>query len=428
MKCEHCGMESRWNDAFRAAPKSCSRRTKLLCPLCWEKRNDKAYKTFFWGPLLIVVPGVFFSIVFPNLTLGALFLSLFAIQVFSLFSTAFHELGHAVAAKLVGWRNFLIEVGNGRVVYEFRLWGSRWQFRAVPVASGCAYVGTLETPWYRLKHSVIFSGGPLANALLIVVALALSPAEDVLNGTVFDHFSPTKMLLLVNAVMLIWSLWPREFRTQYGKGHSDGLGLWKAWSRPKSEIPEIPWNYYYMEGHELRHARHYSQAQHRVEEGLRRFPGNCYLEILAAAVQFDLKDYAAARTSYLRLMERFGESEEMRATFLNNVACADLRLRDSNLLEEADNNSRIALEKAPSSAHFKGTRGCVFIERGSLDEGTKLLLEVLREHREKTDKAACACYIGVAERLRGNVPESKRFFDLARALDPQCVLLDRELK
>ncbi len=58
---------------------------------------------------------------------------------------------------------------------------------------------------------------------------------------------------------------------------------------------------------QLKPILHYSQARTPVEEGLKRFPGNIYLEMMAATIRFDLKDYAEARTSCIRLLERFGE-------------------------------------------------------------------------------------------------------------------------
>jgi tetratricopeptide (TPR) repeat protein len=257
--------------------------------------------------------------------------------------------------------------------------------------------------------------------------LSAWPLDNVFSGTAFDHFTPLKMLLFVNATMLVWSLWPRERKSQYGKLPSDGLGLWRAWRRPQSEIAAIPWNYYYMESQEMRCARDYLQAQKWIEEGLERFPGNFYLEMLAASILFHLKDYAEARKSYFRLLERFSEPEELRYTFFNNIACVDLQLRHPELLEEADNYSRTALEKIPWNIFFKETRGSVLVERGALDEGTKLLLEALGGHHERRDRASSACYLAIAERARGDLAESRRFFAIARGLDPQCDLLEREL-
>jgi hypothetical protein len=56
----------------------------------------------------------------------------------------------------------------------------------------------------------------------------------------------------------------------------------------------------------------------------------------------------------------------------------------------------------------------------------RLLNDALQNHPEKMGEALNACCIGIAEARRGNPLASRQYFDRARRLDPDCVLLGRE--
>ena len=48
-------------------------------------------------------------------------LNVFVFQLFLFISTVLHELGHAIAGRSCGMRVFGIEIGKGRIVYEFHV-------------------------------------------------------------------------------------------------------------------------------------------------------------------------------------------------------------------------------------------------------------------------------------------------------------------
>ena len=50
----------------------------------------------------------------------------------------------------------------------------------------------------------------------------------------------------------------------------------------------------------------------------------------------------------------------------------------------------------------------------------------MKNNPENYGQALNACYIGIAEARRGNPTESRNYFAIARRLDPDCILLDRE--
>ena len=149
---------------------------------------------------------------------------------------------------------------------------------------------------------------------------------------------------------------------------------------------------------------------------------------MRASNLLELKQYREARRIYVQLLGRLAGYPEVRTTLFNNIAYADLLIDDPGLLWEADACSREAYSRTPWVVYVKGTRGSVLVELGDYDEGLKLLQDAFGNHPEKHGQALNACYIAIGECRRGNVIEGHNYFSLARRLDPQCVLLDREVR
>ncbi|HEY3855066.1 MAG TPA: hypothetical protein VGO67_11775 [Verrucomicrobiae bacterium] len=110
---------------------------------------------------------------------------------------------------------------------------------------------------------------------------------------------------------------------------------------------------------------------------------------------------------------------------LNNIAFVDVILDRPELLPEADDYSRQALESMPTLAPFKGTRGMVLAGLGQYDEGVALLKQALKGNTENESKAINAFCLALAAKQRGFESESECYNSLARKLDPNCFLLTR---
>jgi tetratricopeptide (TPR) repeat protein len=130
--------------------------------------------------------------------------------------------------------------------------------------------------------------------------------------------------------------------------------------------------------------------------------------------------------AYAVLIGRHKKNKNLDGLLLNNLAWTYLLVGKLELLHKADTCSRIALETLPWLVHCKGTRGSVLVEYGKYEEGLKLLHEAMKKYPEKSGQALNACYIGIAEARRGNANESRNYFAIAKKLDPDCILLERE--
>ena len=425
MKCDACGLESARAEIFRTVPGSFGRKSRTLCPACHGKRDDKVYVFLFRFFVVVAISAFLLTFIFPNATIGPGLLNVVVLQLFVFAETLLHELGHALAAQLAGFRVFRIEIGRGRIVREFMRWGFRWQFRAMPFG-GCAYGAPRDSHAYRWRESAFILGGPLVNALLLVGAVAALPLQRSLQVGAMAEFAPVTMLILSNAMMLLYSLWPHYFESGAGKLASDGLLLWQTWRRPQSENAQMPSLYYFLESQECRDAGRFDEAQKWVKDGLEKFPRSYVLEMMQGVNLLDLKEYREARHAFILLLGRYSKVESIRCTLLNDIAWAGVLTGEAELLAEADACSRMALERMPWVVYFKGTRGSVLTELGNYEDALKLLHDALKNSPEKSGQALNACYIGIAEARRGHLDESRNYFSVARTLDPLCVLLDRE--
>jgi len=280
----------------------------------------------------------------------------------------------------------------------------------------------------RLRQTAYILGGPLANLLLIVVALALTGRTNAPVFDFLDRFSPGATLLFANAALVIGTLVPLTLDTSHGMLPSDGLLLWRVWRRSRQEIEAAIPYWYAVEAQDVMSQRKNAEAIVVLWQGLKEYPEDICLEQVRANSLLSQGKAAEARRIYAKILGRYSKFEQVRHTMFNNIAYADLLIGDPALLWEADAGSRLALEAQPSVAPFKGTRGAVLVELGELDAGLRLLHEAMRENEDDQNKAANACCIGIAHARQGDAEQCRSYFALARRLDPDCVWLAREPK
>jgi tetratricopeptide (TPR) repeat protein len=352
-------------------------------------------------------------------------LNISVFQLFILGSTVLHELGHAIAGRFVGIRVFSIQIGKGRVVYEFLFGGIRWRIHAIAFG-GVTYGIPFAAHFFRLKEFIYVLGGTITNAIILFVSIKLLPLDETFKATVFNGFVPMLVLALSNFLLLIFSLWPHMANSVVGKIPNDGLLLWKIWWFDKTKIEETLAARYLYEAIECQQQKDLAGAQKWIDDGLCQFPSNLRLKMAAAGILYLQKKYPEAMRAYALLVGRYKKHENLDSLLLNDIAYSCVLMNKPELLARADACSRVALKKMPWMVYLKGTRGSVLVELGKYDEGLKLLHDAMQNHPAKSGQALNACYIGIAEARRGNSAESRNYFTLARKFDPDCILLDRE--
>ena len=418
MKCAGCSLESERADLFRIVNRFWGRQASV-CPACFEEEELKTDKLVVWSFFIIGIVGVPLTLWRPTHAIGIILVIFSIAQLGALISTILHELGHIIAGLMAGFRVFGVEIGKGRIVYEFFFGGLLWRIRTLPFG-GCAYGAPRSADLYRIRNLIFVLGGPLVNAILLCVAISLLRFDDQLNSTPFDGTMPFLLFALVNAALLLYSLWP------HGQPPNDALLMWRIFRMKDAKIAEnLPWRYIF-EAERCRQKKDLQRARAWARVGLRQFPENNALKMMAASYLYLQKRYAQAARAFALLAGRDKLSNRINAYILNNVAYCYILLEKPTLLPKADTCSRLALKQDPRVPAYRGTRGCVLVELGNYEEGLKLLHDAMKQHSENYGQALNACYIGIAEARRGALAESRNYFAVARKLDPECILLNRE--
>lgn len=148
------------------------------------------------------------------------------ILVFRAATIVVHELAHAAAAGLLGWRVRRIVIGYGPLWRRFCAAGVTVDIRLLPIA-GCVQPQPTTMKWARLKYTLICLAGPAAESA-IVGALIVCLVTDT---------GPVPIVALLACVGL-WglatSLLPFPYRTSDGTVGNDALLILKAWFQPRS--------------------------------------------------------------------------------------------------------------------------------------------------------------------------------------------------
>lgn len=350
----------------------------------------------------------------PLLYLGSLHLVV-------VFSVVAHELGHALAALMVGARLFRINIGlYGRVVFSRRVFRCRFVVRSI-LYGGNVLCAPKGTTFFRLRYAVVLLGGPLANVLLMV-----------LGQWAFSRFSQDNLLSSVlaavvhgNLFLLVISGIPRRMWIEGSRGATDGLALLSIPFMTREAIKAAHSAVFYYELMDALEQRDIEEATRWLTKGTELVPDEGWLLFGRASILSAQRQYQEARDVYLKALGESDMASEAQGYVWNNIAWESLMTGESALLAEADQFSRQAYAELPSVSPIKGTRGSVLIELGHLDEGAPLVEQALRENHQPSHRALNACYLAIAMAKRGDTSKAQKYAEQAERLDPQCPLLER---
>jgi tetratricopeptide (TPR) repeat protein len=360
-----------------------------------------------------------------------------------------HELGHALAAQLLGLRVFAIHVGTGRTLLATKLCGVRLEWKAIP-AAGITLFGHPTLSFFRLRRFLTILAGPAVNVALVCLVLSLVPAKELFppgqpqrgfQDLIGDRLPHGILLpaafLLANLLILGVNLWPRVVWVGTLQCEDDGLALLTTPRLSSDAIQQRHALYFYLEGRSCSEDKRFAAAADWHRRGLDHYSDDVFNRSGLGLALFELGDFAGARNQWLSLLQRTNLDLGTRTILSNNVAAASLLLAGSalarppsaeaNLPErealhrEAEELSREAFCHAPWMPHCKGTRGCVLVEQGKVADGLVLLREAMLEHKDAEEKAFCASFIALGEAKMGRLTEAKKLLDSARKLDPKCV-------
>jgi tetratricopeptide (TPR) repeat protein len=188
----------------------------------------------------------------------------------SIVLTVLHELGHALATKLVGWKVRKINIGSGKIIFSLNFIGFPWEIKQTHIG-GSTELLRRSVYRYRLKNFFVYLCGPLTHFLLIIFLL-LFPHEIIFANLPDTFFSPGTYFCAINFLYLVVNIFPHTFENEGKQIPNDGLLMMKIFSLTSQEIQKRVALDYIIDGHDWHVKGEYIQSIKSFSESIRYDP------------------------------------------------------------------------------------------------------------------------------------------------------------
>ncbi|MGB1254879.1 MAG: M50 family metallopeptidase [Thiolinea sp.] len=135
-----------------------------------------------------------------------------------------HEFGHALMARMLGWRISRTVVGFGRVVHYGRLFNAPLELRMIPL-EGFVQIAPLTATGARFKHALIYFAGPGIELLLFFIIMLAMGTDNFFR--IEDEYGRLMLQALAFAALAgaVINLIPMGVVTRDGNTPNDGMGI-----------------------------------------------------------------------------------------------------------------------------------------------------------------------------------------------------------
>jgi hypothetical protein len=89
-------------------------------------------------------------------------------------------------------------------------------------------------------------------------------------------------------------------------------------------------------------------------------------------------------------------------------------------LAEADRYSQELLQIKPDEWTVKGTRGSILVEKGDIEGGMMMLMQVMEHDPSTFDRAISASFLALGELKKNDRELAIKWLRIANDLDPDC--------
>jgi tetratricopeptide (TPR) repeat protein len=338
------------------------------------------------------------------LTQTALFLVVFAVLL------PLHELGHALAALLVGFRVGEIVIGVGGPAFSFRVGRISVRVNKLPFAGLTRALPVSEQRFVRIRLWITVAGGPAAN---VAVHLLLRKLAAGAPGGLVDT------VVQANLTVLLLNLVP--FRTAAGTA-SDGYQLLTVpfWSRTKRERFQIDvstmkalWAHERGDQEATRALLEEARAKHGPQAGL---------DLIEGSLLHRARRHEEGRAVWRAALAR-ADTPQQAAVLKNGIAFIDAILGGADDLREAEQLSGEAAAVLHDIPPVNDTRGAVLARLGRAQEALAFLQLGAQGLRKPQDQAYSNAFLALAQAQLGRFLEAHTSLTRARAADPRCELL-----
>lgn len=135
-----------------------------------------------------------------------------------------HEFGHAIMAKVTGWKISRVSIGFGPRLTKTHIFGVPMEIRAIPL-EGFVQTSPSNLQWVRTKNALIYFAGPGIELLIFFSILAILGTEQMFIVT--DNYADIALKSFAFAALAgaIINLIPIGIQTEHGTTPNDGLGI-----------------------------------------------------------------------------------------------------------------------------------------------------------------------------------------------------------
>ena len=316
-----------------------------------------------------------------------------------------HEMGHLITARFLRLNPFGVLLGHGPTVWEGSLFGLHWTLKAVPT-TGLVRTWPVPMPLLRWRMLLMVAAGPAVNGVLAWLSawLIWMPPHWWLRAGAGDNVLLLLFpVFLINGFLFIGTIIPGHGRIDGFTYPTDGLQIIRLLLGSHSAIARRGHTRTASSGESSQSIESSGAWQNLVESG---------------------KGEEALR-QYRRTLNQKGLPAELRLLVLDAFVTCVLMLDASDHIAEAERYSEELFRARPNEWTVKGTRGSVLIQMGELEEGEKLLGEVVESDPLAFDRAIAASYIALAQIKRGQLEDASVWLDKARVFDAACVPMKR---
>lgn len=350
------------------------------------------------------------------------FVNMLLIIPANVLAIAWHEAGHALAARLVGVTPFRVVIGSGRKLFGTNVGGCRVDVHALAFG-GLTFVGTRAQTWIRPRYWLTFAGGPAVSLALIAAMFAARgyPPLEQLSAS----FAPWVVLWFAAWFIAAGSVLPMRLNSAYGELRTDAWVLLTLpfWSAERFADLRIAGDVH--EAVEALRERRFPDALTHCDRALAMVPNSYGVRLTRASVFLMNGEAERGRADTLALLDETPPLPSYRMVALNNVAWADLLLDRPELLEEAATFSSRVIRAHPKAAPFLGTRGFALVCLGQFDEAIPLLEKAFVTNLEDYQRALNSACLAMACARRGDAERANDWLERTRELDENCILLSR---
>jgi tetratricopeptide (TPR) repeat protein len=291
------------------------------------------------------------------------------------------EFGHALTARMVGFRVFSLRIGYGKTIFETSLFGIPVIINALPFIGLTTAVPRTES-LLKLRLGLYVFAGPSTHIFFLAVVYVISPDSFYLGYVVpkaLTGFAPIEMLNITNILLLAVNLFPHRVVKPMGEFITDGYHLLKILFTKQPSLKEYQDAVPRLEALEHMRRGEVEKAIAIYQRLLAAAPGNDLLRHDLAIANLHRGEYEQARRLFIEVFdtEEF-EKPVKKILLMNNIAWVSAVLNRPEWLEQADDYSQRAYLFAPNLVNFMGTRGTVLIRLGRYKEGIDLLKKAYR--------------------------------------------------